>query len=269
MRSFFAYATIAALMAPAAVLAQSAQSPALTPVERARQHELQTARDEFLQGIENDRGQIADNTEVLRSASHRIEVSPPIFRQALAALDDQIESLQLQKVSQQARADAIRAAIKGITDEADKKADTDQAVVELAKVADARVQALEMLKSAPAGAIAAKDIADTESAVAEAKAQVFLRRDSVFSASGGDIVNELNKELVDLEIAQGDCNAKLQFLEAQANDMLRATGNADQLEESEKKLADDEASAERLQEKLEELRLDSLMANPATSAPSP
>jgi hypothetical protein len=51
--------------------------------------------------------------------------------------------------------------------------------------------------------------------------------------------------------------------------MLRATGNADQLEESEKKLADDEASAERLQEKLEELRLDSLMANPATSAPSP
>jgi hypothetical protein len=261
---------IVVVAAPAALWAQSAPQPTTRPaIDRDRQ-QLEIASDKARQDVMNDQLGIEENTEVLRSATGRTDVTPAILHQAMAAMDDQIESLQLQQVSQQARAEAITEAVKQAANLAAKKTDVDPAVLELTKVADGRERNLDMLKSGHVnGTISDKEVTDAESDVAEARAQVDLRRESVYAANGGDVVAALNKELIDLEIASSDCKAKLEFLKNQANETLHVTDNIDRLESLQKKLAMDEADAQGLRERLEDEQLSIPTANPATSAPSP
>jgi hypothetical protein len=184
-------------------------------------------------------------------------------------MDQQQDALELERVGEQARIDAIQATIAHTAGQAAMKAADDPTFVELSKVADARVKSLEMLKGAPAGAVAAKDIADAESEAAEARAQADLRRDSVYAANGGDIVTALNKELIDLQIAQSECVAKARLLRDESSKMLDQLEDVDNLDDLQRKLKSDEANADLLQQKFELQEMLPPTANPAASAPTP
>ena len=108
--------------------------------------------------VADDRMHIANLTAQVRSVISRSEISAAVFHQTLAAMDQQQDALELERVGEQARIDAIQAAIAHTAEQAAMKAAGDPTFVELSKVADARVKSLEMLKGAPAGAVAAKSI---------------------------------------------------------------------------------------------------------------
>jgi hypothetical protein len=221
--------------------------------------------------VADDRMHIINLTAQVRRVIDLSEISAASFHQTLAAMDEQQDALELEHVGDQARIDAIRAAIAHTADQASQKAADDPTVVELSKVVDAREHALEMVKTAHGQGFGSEsEVADAEAAAAEARAQVDLRRESVYAANGGDVVTALNKELIDLQIAQSECVAKARFVHDQCDKMRDISEEVDLLDDMQRKLKSDEADADPWQQKVDQLQqMLPPTANPAASAPSP
>jgi predicted nucleic acid-binding Zn-ribbon protein len=209
--------------------AATATQPSDSPSSEQRlQTQAQEAKNHFLK-VQNS----------FRNQTHRVVVSRAVLLQAAAALDNQLQSLELELVSAKARMDAITMQIDVIGIKADKAAREDPALVELEKVVAAREQIFKRDQDTrKARLTSVEELNLTEIAVAEARAQAALQRERVVAAKGGDAARALNKELIDLQIAEHDDEEKLEFLRDRLHGLAASIDRLDTLEDAQAELED-------------------------------
>jgi hypothetical protein len=203
--------------------------------ERTRRDDLQRNYDKQLD-IETIRlkdtiNEIDRYRALLRDATGRIETTPDSFHKAAATLDDQRAMLELEKIGAEARMKAIENEISRASENAAKQAGDDAAIVEFAKVVEARKKQFDIIASSvKSGMQTPAEVNQAEAALAEAQAQLALQKERVLAANGGDIIIGLQKQLSDLRIASAEREARLAYLQAQTARFFDVAKTLDRLE---------------------------------------
>jgi chromosome segregation ATPase len=175
----------------------------------------------------------------IRKETGRLEVTSATLHQAAAAMDDQVQALQLSLLSSQVRMDAIARAMDQLAHDADAAAAKDEAVAELGKVAAAREQTLATYKQAYSiKTVALAEVQARETELAEARAQVAMQRERVVASLGGDSITAMKKELLDLQIDRQDDQAKLEFLQDQLKRLGQGIRELNDMEDAQAKIDD-------------------------------
>jgi chromosome segregation ATPase len=166
--------------------------------------------------VDELRARIEERREKARAMTGRLDVSPEAIRTAAAKLEDLRTTLELDAAGGAARRKAIEEGIARIGDREEKRVKEDPAAVELDKVVKAREQMLERLQKAyEAAQVSAADVGQAQAAVAEAKARVAIRRSDVATATGGELLAQLNRELTMLSIDTLEKRVRLELIEKQ------------------------------------------------------
>jgi hypothetical protein len=151
----------------------------------------------------------------IRQTTGRADVSVEAIRASVPKLDEERQTLKLQVIGKEARQAALAATIERLAKAAAERASGDPVAAELQKVVDAREQAVKMNQAAhEAASVSAREVADAEAVLAEARARLLERRDAVARASGGELLEALNRELATLSIDAAESQAKLAALDA-------------------------------------------------------
>jgi chromosome segregation ATPase len=226
-----------------------------SPADLATQP-LQNQITQLQEQLNRCRNQIESMKVDLRDRIHRTEISPPVIHAAAATFDDQIESLELQAASNSARHDAIAKAIRQTANGAVASADNDVLVGELRNVIDARKKQVDFVhKQFDAGLATSADVTKAEAEFSNAQADFESHRQGVIVAASGDAIAALNKELIDVQIAQADNSAKLQFLRQRLDQIASGFSELDSLEQAQAQKLEAEKELDECRQELREADL--------------
>ena len=175
----------------------------------------------------------------LRKQSDSIDVSPATIHQLLSSLQTQRESLSLDLVAKQARAEALTEQIAKFSDQLAKKVEDDPVATELQKVVELQQKAADHLHEMFTRGLASPtevDKANTE--LAEARAKLVERKSLAASTAGGDTLAAWNRELMNLSVDQAELNARLKAINERLNRLSDAGDMLDRAEQIRARIAD-------------------------------
>jgi len=162
----------------------------------------------------------------------------------------------LEEAGSKARIQAIEEAVAEQSKRVQKASMEDPVIAELQKVAEARERQLKLVENErKAGTVTDTALQEAIAALAEARAKVAERRQTVFTGNGGDALTSLNRELLTLSIADRERHAKIQYLEAQLAKITPELGASMDLEFRERDLAQAMTDMRRAEANLRELQL--------------
>lgn len=194
-------------------------------IDRAQRGPLEDQLDDIVrarQEIAEQEQRAKQLTDYLRSVG--LVGRTPADIQAMAkSLDDQKQSLNLDVAALNAERDVLSKAVDKINAEAEEKAAVDPVAKELETIVDAKEKKLDMMKSAyRAAAVPSTDLADAETAAAEARVELLERREAVIHAAGGDALADFQKQLVMVEVNLAQDKARLDAMETQLTSLNKA-----------------------------------------------
>ena len=162
----------------------------------------------------------------LQNETSRVDVTHRSLETYADTLEGELDTLMLEHVGAQARTRSIEEAIAQQTARAEKQVVADEVAQELQKVVDARIKQFELIQQASkAAAVSNSAVEEAEASVAEARARLAERRQTMFSTAGGDLLSSLNRELLMLNIAEQERNAKIDYVKRQL-DRIRPSLNS-------------------------------------------
>jgi chromosome segregation ATPase len=190
---------------------------------------------EIERSVANVRQDISQTEHVIRTETGRADASVEAIRGSVPKLDDERLALKLQLVGKQARQEALASAIARLSKAAAERAKDDPVAAELEKVVQGKEKTfVRLMKLRDSKDVSEAELASAESDVAEARARMLERRDTVSQANGGDLLGALNRELatVSIDVAEAEAKlaeaerllngyAKVQELLAKADDLRR------------------------------------------------
>lgn len=185
----------------------------------------------------------------LQNETSRVDVTHRSLETYANTLEQELDTLMLEHVGAQARTGSIEEAIAEQTARAQKQVTADEVAQELQKVVDARIKQFERTQQASrAAAVPTSAVDEAEANVAEARARLAERRQTMFATAGGDLLSALNRELLMLNIAEQERNAKIQYVKGQL-DRIRPSLNSsramDRLEQQSLDIFKDEQALRR------------------------
>jgi predicted nucleic acid-binding Zn-ribbon protein len=173
-------------------------------------------RDDAEHARRDARGQLDAFEQNIRRSTGRVDASIDAIRAAVPKLEEERQSLKLLMVGKEARQKAVAETINRLAKSAEAKVKDDPVAAELEKVVHAREVAWENLKALHAkGAASETEIRLGEEPIAEARARLLERRETVAQTGGGsgEILTSLNKELATLSIDVAESAARLNAIE--------------------------------------------------------
>jgi hypothetical protein len=203
--------------------------------------------------LHDERVKTQSMIEAMRQQLHettgRLDVTPNNLRVAMTKLQDERQQLELDLRGKQARGEAIANAIAELTKEAEAKNKSDDVLVELQKVVDAREKQLDLMKkNFASGLNTSVEVEQVAAQAAEARAKVAERKRDAQASAGGEALAALNRELRMLSIDRAEQEARFKLVSQQLEQIggeVNAIDKYDQLLASFPKLAerDDESQS--------------------------
>ena len=183
--------------------------------------------------------ELHDLESTLRKQSDSVDVSPATIHQLLSSLQTQRESLSLDLVAKQARAEALTDQIAKYSDQLAKKVEQDPVANELEKVVELQQKAADLAeKQQQSGVVSSADANKAAQELAVARAKLLERKSLTASTAGGDTLAAWNKELMNLSVDQAELNARLKAINERLNRLSDAGDMLDRTEQIRARIAD-------------------------------
>jgi len=158
--------------------------------------------------------QLSQIRATLRDLSGRSDVSPKTLTGALSSMDDELQRLQIERLSKDARRQALEEQIAELTERVQKRIESDPIATELKKVVDAREESVATLKKMyESGTSSRAELTQAVAQAAEAKAKLLQQQRDASAAAGGTSLEAFNRELMTLSIDAKELNTKTKYLE--------------------------------------------------------
>jgi chromosome segregation ATPase len=214
---------------------------------------LSQAEGEYEEARNRDAGLRAD----LRGRTGRVDVSRNNLETYADKLDKDLEALSLEQAGATARMAALEEALQAQMKRVEAASKEDTVIAEYQKVADARERQYAMIeRERKAGLSTDTSLQDAIAALAEARAKVAERRQAVFTANGGDTLAALNRELLNLSIADRERQAKIKYLGTELKKLSDALSLTQDLQLREKMMAQAIINLQRAQSEVTRVRSD-------------
>jgi chromosome segregation ATPase len=183
--------------------------------------------------------ELRDIQSSLRKQADAVDVSPATIRQLLASLQTQRESLSLDLVANQARADALTEQIAKFSEQLAKKVDDDPVAKELQTVVEYQQKSMQRMQEQQKAGVVTNAEADKAVAdLAEVRAKLLERKSVAAAAAGGDTLAAWNKELMTLAVDKAELNARLKEINGRLDRLTDAGDVLDHIEQMRGQLAD-------------------------------
>ena len=183
----------------------------------ARKSSLERAQREFDIGqakTDDANRQLKQIRNQLRDLSGRSDVSPKTLISALSSMDDELQRLQIERLSKDARRRALEEQIAELTERVQKRIESDPIATELKKVVDAREESVSTLKKMyESGTSSRAELTQAVAQAAEAKAKLLQQQRDASAAAGGTSLEAFNRELMTLSIDAKELDTKTKYLE--------------------------------------------------------
>lgn len=195
----------------------------------------------------------------VRDISNRADASPQGIRSGLASLDLEQQKLSIELVGQQARQKMLQITIKQLSAELENKIVGDPVMAELDKVVRGREQEIARVREMVKVATASKaEAIEAETRLAEARIKLLERRETAGKSAGGDLLAEMNKELLLLSINTAETQARRDYINQMLDRLRKAEPMLDELEaavaKSNQAAQDAKATERSVMQRLEHLR---------------
>jgi hypothetical protein len=168
----------------------------------------------------------------VRDAAKVLDPSPDAVRGTAARLDAEKQRITLELAGQSARQKALEERVAKLGESAAARVGKDPVAAELEKIVQLREEEVrrgDTLRQAKS--ISEGEIGKLQAQVAEAKARLFERRESVAKLSGTDLLGDLNKELVTLTITIAENEARLRHVDERLQGLAKPLDLVDSLEQ--------------------------------------
>jgi DNA repair exonuclease SbcCD ATPase subunit len=202
----------------------------------AAQLEAERQRKQAAAALEDDLQEQNDVRAKLRAVTGRLEVSPEAMHAAMAKLDDERQSLTLDREDLKARLEAIAEAADKASMQAREAMKNDPVAVQLEKLVEARKAAFDQISQQhKVGVVTGVDMQTAAAALAEAQVRLAERREAVGGGATGQLMAGWNKELLTLSIELRQKSSRLSAVEAQSkilSETIPLLGQLDHLRES-------------------------------------
>jgi hypothetical protein len=204
----------------------------------------QQLADETRAIAERMRRDAADRRKQIRQVSDRADTSAQGIRTALASLEQDQQKLAIELVGQKARQGMLQNTIKQFSDELERKIAGDPVMVELDRVIKGREQELTRVREMVKTATASKaEAIEAETRLAEARIKLLERRETAGKSAGGDLLGEMNKELLMLSINTAESEARRDYISKLLQHLHDAEPMLDELEAAVAKASEAEHAA--------------------------
>lgn len=233
------------------VLAQTTQEAQPDdPNVRTATTRLQLAQNDY----DRTSKQCDELESVLRDRTGRMDVSQKGLQGYANQLQSELDLLTLQEIGSHARSQAIEDAVASQLSQAEKMSHDDSVAEELQKLAEAREKQMQLIEQQyKHGVTTAAAIQEATSALADARAKLAERRQTVVSNAGGDVVNALKRELLNLNIDAHERQAKMEFLQKELTRIKPELRQSRELDLQEQMLSEQLKVVEVARHSLEEL----------------
>lgn len=206
--------------------------------------QVQAMQAQVMAGADSMTARIAQIRAKLREQTDRLDVSPEALHAAMAKLDDERQTLLLDKEDLSVRAKSVEAAVAEASEKAREAAKNDPISAELEKTITARETALKMLEQQYKSGLAQHvEVERAAAALGDAKVRLLERREAL--GGGSQALAAWNKELLTISIELKQKTARLAAVEAATKRLQSAIPLLERIEEfqderaSRRKLADD------------------------------
>jgi chromosome segregation ATPase len=216
--TFLITAFLALCLPPVPSTAQQPKAP--PPALEAAQREVDRAMAE----VDACQNRVTQERDLLFKTSGLISASPDSVRQLVERLQTEKEALQVEEAGAKGRQDAIEKAISTTTDKLRARATTDEVTAELQKVIAARQEQMEVIRKLQR---ANADAQAAEALLATARAELAARKEKIAGPSN-ELLDALNRELLNLSIARQERAGKLEFINTRLKQLAPAVTGSPQ-----------------------------------------
>ncbi|HUB26742.1 MAG TPA: hypothetical protein VL992_15055 [Tepidisphaeraceae bacterium] len=204
------------------------------------------------------REQLAELTDSIRERQVHLTrdglggATPEGVRAAAAKLYEQAEDVRLDMASAKAERQALAHEISELAVQAKEKADDDPIAAQLEEIVKIKEKRAAILKQAATASTAETDAAEADAA--EARVQLLERREAVAQAASGDVLGDLRKQLVNVEVNLAQIQARDQVLADASNQILDGSDVADEMQEEQMRAANDAARIAEYEKRISDLQ---------------
>jgi hypothetical protein len=234
--------------------------------QEARNNSLERAQREFdlAQAKADDANrQLKHIREQLRDLSGRSDVSPKTLNGALSSMDDELQRLQIERLSKDARRQALEEQIAELTARVQKRIDSDPIATELKKVVEAREEGVATLKKMyESGTSSRAELTQAVAQAAEAKAKLLQQQRDASAAAGGTSLEAFNRELMTLSIDAKELDTKSKYLEDRLPRLRQAVELLDEYTRIDQRAKEVNASLDVVSRNLQDARAMNQVNNP-------
>lgn len=182
------------------------------------------------------RAELDERRSALRKATGRADAVQN-WADVITGLEQEREKLALDLAGQQARRQAIEKTIATISKQAEERAKEDPIAVEFAKIVELRLAEAERMRLLHReGRISQTEISDVDAKAADARARLLERRELSMRGAGGELLGELNRELMMLSINAAEHGARLELILARLDRFHGSAGEVDRIKQLERDL---------------------------------
>jgi chromosome segregation ATPase len=173
----------------------------------------------------------------LSSASGLVAATPEAIRQLADRLQTEKEAIEVELAGTKGREDAITKAIAQTSERVKARSDADEVTRQIESVVALRQKQLDRLRQLQAtGAVPNAEVEAAEANVATARAELAAAKQKT-SAPSADLLEALNRELINLTITRQEHGAKLEFINNRLKQLAPALNISRNVEKATRELA--------------------------------
>jgi hypothetical protein len=217
------------------MVAGQESAPTSRPADIALSHaerQYEFARKHYLEAVEQRENLWA----MIRGQSGLVDATPHAIHQLAQRLQEQRETLEVERAGDGGRRIGIEQAIDRVSIEMQKKVASDEISAELQKVVDARQKTLDRYRNVPKGTASEADLLSAERELAASRAELAAARQRATAATI-EAIDAWNRELLNLNVAQEERQQKLKFINERLEKLAPALTESDQLERKSEQVA--------------------------------
>jgi hypothetical protein len=179
-------------------------------------------RDAVARRVAQTENELSDALQRLREVDG--DSSLRQLREQLASTTATLRELALDRVSAEARREAISVRIDELRREAMKDSQDNPLIEELEKVAEIRERQLKVMREAVEGGVVSEgDLARPEVELATARVEVLKAKRAPMAEAAGSVLRELNNEISHLIVRLAEIDARTKALQETANELREET----------------------------------------------
>jgi len=174
---------------------------------------------------------LLEKRRAMSAAAGRVDLDRESILEELRMLEAQRRDLEIERVGQKARREAIERRIALVSAMAKDSTSSDEVSAQLRQIVELRAEQLARLEALhEKRRIPEFELEAGKEPLFEAQAQLALRRQEVAEQSGGETIAHLNRELSELSIDSSEMEARAQYLDTQIKRLTPVLEIAERLE---------------------------------------